>query len=66
MKYEWKPLAEAGWFVGVAVLVYLAEMLTTFDPEAVATDWRPYLVAAGGGCVRAAAGALLAVLPRGT
>ena len=62
-EYVWKRAAELGWFAAVAVVVFWLEILIKFDPDLI-TDWRSWLIAAGAGAVRAAAGALLAAFTK--
>jgi len=62
-EYVYKRMAEAGWFAFVAVAVFALEVLVKFDPETI-QDWRAWLIALGSGCIRAAAGALLAVFTK--
>ena len=64
-KYEWKMLAEAGWFALVAVVVVALEALVKFNPDTI-DDWQTYGIALGGAAVRAAAGALLAAFTKPT
>ncbi len=61
MTYNFKPLAELGWFVIVAIVTQVMQILVDFDPTLV-TDWRAWLVALGAAAVRALAGAVLSWL----
>jgi len=61
MQYDFKLVEEMVWAGLVAAAVFALTALANFaDPM----DWRAFLVAVGGGSVRAAAGAVLAVLTR--
>ena len=62
-EYRFKFPAEAAWFVAVAVLTELSQVLLTFDPARV-TDWRTWAVSLAAALVRAAAGAVLDWLRR--
>lgn len=61
MSYHFKIRAETIWFVAVAVLTVLMTALVQFDPDKIA-DWRAWAIGLGAACVRAAAGAVLALL----
>ena len=57
MQYNFKAVPELLFFAVVSAAVYLlSEYLTTNE----ATDWRVWIVAAGGGASRVAAAALIA------
>lgn len=43
MKYDFKKVAELGWFVGVAIIAFLAQALTAANFEEVAADWQTYV-----------------------
>jgi hypothetical protein len=62
-EYEYKTMAELGWFILVAVMTVLFQVLAGFDPSTV-EDWRTWFVALGAAMVRAGAGAALAWLAR--
>ena len=62
MQYVWKP-EEWAWLVGTAVGTVILEALVLFDPSTI-TDWKLWLVGLGAGCIRAAAGALIAALAK--
>jgi hypothetical protein len=62
-EYEFKALAELGWFVLVAAMTVLFQVLAEFDPSTI-EDWRTWFIALGAAMVRAAAGAALAWLAR--
>jgi len=62
-KYDFKHVAEAGWFAFVAVAVVVLEALIRFNPDAI-QDWQAWGIAIGAGAVRAAAGALLAAFTK--
>ena len=59
--YEFKRLPELAWIAGVAAGIFLLTILAQWDPDAI-TDWRSWAVGITGGCVRAAAAALLAAV----
>jgi len=61
MKYDFKVIQEAVWVVLVAVAVFA---LTEIAGHQDFGDWRAWLPVLGGGCLRAAAGAALAVFTR--
>ena len=62
--YNWKRAEELAWIALVGAGIFLLEMAFRFDPGQV-QDWKAWAVAAAGGAVRAAAGAVLAkVRPR--
>ena len=67
MQYTFKLKKEAVWFVVVAMIVALLEILVRFDPAAV-TDWKLWLVSLGAAAVRAGSGAAIAyfTLPEST
>ena len=56
--YVWKA-EEIGWAMAVAGIIFVFEVLSQFETEALA-DWKTYTVAAAGGLVRAVFGAGLA------
>lgn len=57
--YTWKGLQELGWAAAVGAAVFALMVLAEFDPEAI-TNWQTWAISLGSGCVRAAAGAVLA------
>ena len=57
--YNWRPVAEAAWFVAVAVLTIVLQALMEFDPEKIG-DLKVWAVGIGSASIRAGAGALLA------
>lgn len=61
MHYRFLVREETIWAVVVAVLTVLLQALVAFDPAEIA-DWRAWAVGLGAAMVRAAAGALLALL----
>ena len=63
MKYDFNRIAELAWFAAVAAGTFLLVLAVDFDPDTV-TSWQAYVVAAGGGMVRAAAAAILARMGR--
>lgn len=63
-RYTFKPAAELGWAVALAVALVLLPALVTLDPAEIA-DWRTWAVALGGAAIRAAAGAALDYVRRG-
>ena len=64
MRYDFKKVAEVCWFVGVAVVVFVAELIVQWDFEAVAADWQSYATALLGGAARAGVVAALAFFSR--
>lgn len=63
MTYQFRPRAELGWFIAVAVLTTLMQILIEFDAEAI-TSWQTWAISLGSALVRAAAGAFLAYVAR--
>lgn len=61
--YDFKFWAEAGWAALITALIFA---LTAIVDSASVTDWKAWVIAVGGGAVRAAAGAFLARLTRPT
>ena len=61
--YTWKRVEEIGWAAGVAAGVAALTVLVQWNPDTI-TDYRTWAVALLGGCVRAAAGAVLATIGR--
>lgn len=59
MEYVFKRGQEFGWAALIAVAVFWAEVLVTFDPNTI-TNWRAWAVAGAGGSVRAAVAAIIA------
>jgi phage terminase large subunit-like protein len=59
--YDYKRLEELAWFVGISVGIFV---LTEIAGHADFSDWRAWLPVVGGGALRAAAGAALAVIAR--
>jgi len=59
MEYEFKLVKELFWAAAVGAAVFALTMLVKFDP-AVIDDWQAWAISIGSGCVRAAAGAVLA------
>jgi len=57
--YTWKGLQELGWAATVGAAVFALMVLVEFDPEVI-TSWQVWAISLGSGCVRAAAGAVLA------
>jgi hypothetical protein len=62
MTYNFKIVEEAAWAVLVSVAVFA---LTEIAGHQDFGDWKAWLPVLGSGCVRAAAGAALAVFTRG-
>lgn len=60
MTYNFKFFQELGWAAFIAAAIQLLQVLVLFDPSKI-TDWRTWAVALAAGCVRAAAGAAIAV-----
>lgn len=60
MKYEWKAVQEVAWTVVVAAGIQVATVLVEFDPEAVLSDPKSWVIALVGSVIRAAAGAAIA------
>jgi len=65
MRYEFKKVAELGWFVGVAVIAFAAQTLTQWNFEDVAADWQTYAIVLATGAGRAALAAILTRWPNG-
>lgn len=61
--YVFKPWHELAWGAAIAIGFYILGELVLFDPEAV-SDWREWAIVLFGGSIRAAAGALLALVRR--
>lgn len=61
MKYVFKKKEEAAWAVATAVGIVVLTAGATFDPETV-TNWKVWAMGIGAASVRAAAGAVLAML----
>lgn len=57
-RYSFRPSAELGWFVLTTIVLAMAQVLLTLEPEQI-TDWRTWAVSLLGAAVRAGAGALL-------
>ena len=57
--YSFKGLQELGWAAAVGAAVFALVVLADFDPKAI-TNWQTWAISLGSGCVRAAAGAVLA------
>ena len=64
MKYDFKKLAELGWFVGVAVIAFVAQALTAANFEDVAADPQTWVVALAAGAGRVAVAAFATALTR--
>jgi len=58
MRYEFKKLEEAGWFVGVAVIAFVAQAAAAANFQDVAADWQTWAVALAAGAGRAALAAV--------
>lgn len=63
MHYDFKRAQEFAWVVFVAAVIAVLQIVVTLQPEKV-TDWRTWVVVAGGAAARAAAGAAIAWLTR--
>jgi len=61
--YTWKGLAELGWAAAVAAAVFLLITLAEFEPGTV-VNWQTWAISLASGCLRAAAGAILAKIGR--
>ena len=61
MKYDFKRIEESFWVVVVAVAVFAAMEAAGHQDF---SDWKTWLPVLAGGCIRAAAGALVAVLTK--
>jgi len=59
--YNFKVIQEAAWAIFIAVAVFA---LTELAGHADFADWKAWLPVLGAGCLRAAAGAALAVFTR--
>ena len=62
-EYSFKLLAELGWVAAVSAAFFALTVLVDFDPDAI-TDLRSWAIGIGAGCVRAAAGAVLAAISK--
>ena len=65
MEYVFKRAEEFAWAALVAVAVFWAEVLLTFDPDTI-TDWRAWAIAGLSGSVRAAVAAIIAARTKRT
>ena len=61
MRYDFKHIEESVWVVVVAVVVFAAMEAAGHQDF---SDWKTWLPVLAGGCIRAAAGALVAVLTK--
>lgn len=61
MSYQFRFKPEALWFVGVAALTAILQILITFDPAKI-ENWQTWAIALGAAAVRAAAGAAIHAL----
>ena len=59
--YIIKLKEELAWAVSIALAMYLAQVMTNFDPEII-TDWRTWGIAVGAGAVRAVGVALALII----
>ena len=66
MNYDFKALPELGWAALIGAGIFVVEMLTKFDLEAVMTDPWTWVIALVGGSVRAGAAALLIAIRKRT
>ena len=64
MQYDFKKVAELGWFVGVAVIAFVAQALTAANFQDVAADWQTWAIALAAGAGRAAVAAFATALTR--
>jgi hypothetical protein len=62
-EYEFKALAELAWFVLVAAMTVLFQVLAEFEPSTI-EDWRTWFIAVGAAMIRASGGAALAWLAK--
>jgi hypothetical protein len=62
-KYVFKRAEEIAWIALVAAGVFALTLLVDFDPDKI-EDWRAWAIALGAGCIRAAAGAVLALFTK--
>jgi len=61
VRYDFKHIEESVWVVVVAVVVFAAMEAAGHQDF---SDWKTWLPVLAGGCIRAAAGALVAVLTK--
>jgi hypothetical protein len=61
VRYNFRVAEELAWFVVVAVMTTVMQMLIDFNPNQI-TDWRLWAVGVGAAAVRSAAGAILAFI----
>lgn len=59
MEYDFKLVKELFWAAAVGAAVFALTVLAEFDPDVI-TSWQVWAISVGSGCVRAAAGAVLA------
>ena len=52
MRYDFKIFEEIGWAMAVGGGIFIFEVMSRFEPEAV-SDWETWTVSVGGGLVRA-------------
>lgn len=62
--YDFKKVAELGWFVAVAVIAFIAQATTQANFQEVAADWQTYAVCVLSGAARAGVVAFAAALMR--
>lgn len=61
LSYNFKVIQEALWFTGISVAIFIA---TEFAGKSDYSDWKDWIPVLVGGCLRAAGGAILAVLTK--
>ena len=63
MTYDFKKWPEFVWFIGVATVIAIAQILLDFRPETI-QDWRLWTLSILGAGVRAGVAALIAMLTK--
>jgi len=64
MRYEFKKVAEIGWFVAVAVVAFVAQTIAVWNFEDLVADWQTYAIALASGAGRVAVAALASALTK--
>ena len=59
--YDVKVWQELAWGVLIALIVYAAQVMASFE---VVTDWRAWAISVGVGAVRIIGGTLLSLIPK--
>lgn len=63
MTYDFRRLEELGWVAIVAAGMFVLTVAIQFDPDKI-TSWQTWAISLSAGCVRAAAGAILAAISK--